>query len=453
MTPLHIPELMPDEFILGYLGRIAAVNGIRKELDTRSALRQSFKQQNRQDSDGTLIEHLAQASGVNTYHFACHHTLIPLFRAVASHLHDHLHGEPGDSGLLAANAPRLMRNDIQLCHDCVREDIDYLGFSFWRRSHQLPGIDWCQKHFTALQSIVDQSNFFRQPHIVLQESGEGSTHLDSSIEDNLVIQRYAELVKITLDFKSPIAPQAISARLAEKARLKGMRTNPKGSRPVLSDIIPEHLPIAWIKRHCPLLLQKKPNEYLYEYDGVCKTGGKAHTSISYILATAMLCDSTQDGQKLLLEAFHASTDCRRSASVAKPISRRRINTAYVECNGDIKHMAGYMKSNYRSLLAATRSKGLPSLSGANFETLKALQDFYDKKAPLQEILTRPGIQTATFSEILRSAATPHAKLLSDIVHKQSVQIQHSNNIHTYTKVFQKSGSLGSASSYLASLSG
>lgn len=423
MIHLQIPELMPDEFILGYLGRIGAANGISRESELRAILRQSYKHQNGVDSDGTLIEHLAQASGVDTYHFACHHTLIPLYRAVASHLHDHMHGEPGDFGLLSAHAPRLMRDDLQICPDCIREDMDYLGFTFWRRSHQLPGIDWCQKHATALHSVPHPSDLFKPPHIMQESLGESATQLDKTTEENPAIGRYAELVQVVLDFKLPIAPEAISSLLADKARQQGLRTNPEGNKPVLSDIIPKQLPIGWMKRHFSLLLQKRPNEFLYEYDGVCKLGGKAHTSTSYILATAILCHSNQEGQKLLLDALQAPPYNSKANSSSKPISIRRIKSAYVECNGNIKHMANLMQCNHRSLLVATKSKGLPGLAEASIETLQALQDFYDKKAPLQEILARPGIQADTLSEILRTAATPHVKLLGDIVHNLRKQTQ------------------------------
>lgn len=424
MIHLHIPELMPDEFILGYLGRIGAVNGIRSEPYMRTVLRQSYKQQNGQDSEGTLIEHLAKVSGIDTYHFARHHTLIPLYRAVASHLHKHLHGEPGDFGLLSAHSPRLMRNDLQLCPECIREDVDYLGFTFWRRSHQLPGVDWCPKHSTPLHSIAgNQSDLLKPPHVVLERLGWDARQVDKTIEENPVVGRYAELVQVVLDFKSPIAPEAISPLLAEKARQHGLRTAPNGNKPVLSDIISKQLPSAWKKTHFPSLQHKKPNEFLYEYDGVCKPGGKAHSSSCYILAIAILCHSVQEGQKLLLDAFQAAPNNRKANSPVQPISIRRMKSAYVASNGNIKHMANLMQSNYRSLLVATKSKGFPILTDTSIETLQALQDFYDQKATLHEILMRPGIQVAKISEILRTAATPHAKLLSDIVHNHRMHMQ------------------------------
>lgn len=407
---------MPDEFILGYLGRIGEVNGIRSGSDLRKALRQWYGQRQQSSPDNTLIEHLAFASGTDTYHFACYHTLIPICRAVSSYLNDRKHGDPDNFGLLSAHAPRLLRNDIQICPDCIQEDIEYLGYSFWRRSHQLPGIDWCLKHSSALRSVAGkQSDLLKQPSVVLKNLEEDERRLDQTTEENPIISRYAELVQVVLDFKSPIAPEAISLLLAEKARQKGLRITPEGSRTVLSDLMSEQLPSAWMNKHFPLLLQKKKGEFLYEYDGVCKRSGKAHVSTSYILATAMLIHTVQEGQKLLLDALQAPPYNKKSNSTVKPFPLRRIKSAYVASSGNIKHMANLMQSKYKSLLVTTKSKGLPALSDATVETLVALQDFYDKKAPLQEILMRPGIQVATVSEILRTAATPHAKLLSDIV--------------------------------------
>ena len=87
MRGLHIPELMPDEFILGYLGRIASVNGIMGETAIRSSLKDWYLQQPGTNSKVTLLEQLSFASKIDSHQFACHHTLIPVYRAVACNFH------------------------------------------------------------------------------------------------------------------------------------------------------------------------------------------------------------------------------------------------------------------------------------------------------------------------------------------------------------------------------
>lgn len=35
---------------------------------------------------------------------------------------------------------------LRLCECCLKEDLSFRGFSYWRRSHQLIGVTWCTKH-------------------------------------------------------------------------------------------------------------------------------------------------------------------------------------------------------------------------------------------------------------------------------------------------------------------
>lgn len=419
MISLHIPELMPDEFMMGYLGRIGAANGFNNEAETRSAIAEWYRQATGSSTVATLIEQVAYASQIVTQHIARHHTLIPVFRAVATHLNQHPHGDSGDFGLLSANGPRLLRDDLQICPDCIKEDIDYLGFTYWRRSHQLPGIDWCLKHATPMCN-VDKKSHFEQPIMVLENQSGIAMTIDEGTETNPIVRKYAELLQVVLDFSSPIAPQAITPLLAKKAGQKGLRTAPLGKKPLFSDMALDLLPRTWVKKHFPTLLQKKANDFSYEYDGVCKSGGKAHSSISYILATAILCETVQDGQELLWDAVHSAPAESQTKSAAKPISQRKLKSAYISSNGHIKHMANMMQCKYRSLLVSTKVNGLPALTNVNIETLQALQDFYDKKATLLDILMRPGVQPSHLSEILRTVATPHAKLLSGIMCNRSL---------------------------------
>jgi len=321
----------------------------------------------------TLIEHLSYVSGIDTHHFARHHTLIPAYRAVASHLHDHKHGEPSDLGLLSAHAPRLMRNDLQLCYECIKEDIDFLGFTFWRRSHQLPGIDWCQKHATALRSVNKEVGFFLQPRDAIKEATCCQENQDL-VESNSVIKRYVELMHMVLDLPRPIPPSVISPRLAEKAKKFNLRKSPLGNRQLLSDLAIDQLPRSWVMKHFIKLLNKEPNQFMYEYDGVCNAGGKAHASVSYILATAILCKSFDEGHQLWRDGIN--TEMIKVDKVPAPVqfSHRRIKTAYVTSGGNIKQMSELMECNYRSLQEKMKKLGLPSLAAMSIPTLRAVQD-------------------------------------------------------------------------------
>jgi hypothetical protein len=413
MNQLHLPELMPDEYILGYLGRIGTLNGFRNEREIRAALRKQHNQ-NRPGTKGTLLEFLSEISRLDTYNFAQHHTLFPAFRAVASYLHEHNHGDPRDFGLLSAHAPRLMRNDIQLCAECVNEDMDYCGFSFWRRSHQLPGVDWCPKHATPLYQVEKKIGFFIAPSAAIELAFDSNSYVEA-LENNPIVSRFIQLMLYILDFPRPISPSAIAPYLSKKNKSAGLRTDQQGNNSLISDLALNQLPQEWTKKHFPTLANKMTNQFTHEYDGVCKTGGKAHASISYILASAVLCKTTEEGQNLWWEALKTPDKTEKEQHAPAPISRRRIKSAYVSSKGNIKKMAEDMNQNYNSLSNILKTMGLPSLSAMTPSTIQAVLDFCQKKASLQEILSRPNIQVHYFSEALRTAMSPHSTLISTVL--------------------------------------
>ena len=420
MRGLHIPELMPDEFILGYLGRIASVNGIMGETAIRSSLKDWYLQQPGTNSKVTLLEQLSFASKIDSHQFACHHTLIPVYRAVASHLHENKHGDPHDFGLLSAHAPRLMRDDVQICQECVKEDLDYLGFSFWRRSHQLPGIDWCQKHAVGLHSLKGKSHFFMQPSLALNYA-QGSFYRQGEIDSNAVIKRYEELLNNVLDFPKPISPLNIAKLIANKAKQFGLRLSISGEKAVLSDKAVQLLPASWAKKHYPLLAKKAPGQYLYEYDGVISKGGKARSSTSYILATAVLSETSEEGLQLWWTAVETPRRETKKQVCRTEIPVRRIKAAYVSTNGNIARMASELESEYEHLLQITRSLGLPSLVIYSAPTLTALADFYEKKASLKEIFLRPSLVSDHLDYLLRSFNPIHFQLIRKIAWNKQCQ--------------------------------
>lgn len=42
---------------------------------------------------------------------------------------------------------------VRSCNECACEDVEKLGFSWYRQGHQLPGIDWCLKHECPLHEF------------------------------------------------------------------------------------------------------------------------------------------------------------------------------------------------------------------------------------------------------------------------------------------------------------
>ncbi|MED3089729.1 TnsD family transposase [Bacillus toyonensis] len=55
-------------------------------------------------------------------------------------------------GVSASNVK--LKTNLWVCSDCIREDMDIYGETYWRRIHQAPGVLICSKHETVLEETV-----------------------------------------------------------------------------------------------------------------------------------------------------------------------------------------------------------------------------------------------------------------------------------------------------------
>ena len=69
------------------------------------------------------------------------------------------------------------RSGAYVCVRCIKEDLNRSHFSWYRRTHHLIGVDWCQTHCCALSRVTAGDPFARGPQFWL-DRGE----LDKLIE-------------------------------------------------------------------------------------------------------------------------------------------------------------------------------------------------------------------------------------------------------------------------------
>ena len=93
-------------------------------------------------------------------HVIDHHTLLPLFSPFlpverTRQLRADMHGSPGASiyvrsGLKASSVPSP--DCLRYCQRCADEDRQRVGETYWRRIHQVVGVEVCPEHGGALQN-------------------------------------------------------------------------------------------------------------------------------------------------------------------------------------------------------------------------------------------------------------------------------------------------------------
>ena len=149
-----IPKPQPDEIVFGYRGRIKVLNLYKKNAELMADLRNKLGDPELVSAKSTART-LALASGVPIDQFVRLHSLLPLFRALPWDDIHVLHGDPSRPDLIDAFGSKpWAKTGVRFCAECIREDMDYWGFAYWRRIHQLPGIHACYKHGLQLASCT-----------------------------------------------------------------------------------------------------------------------------------------------------------------------------------------------------------------------------------------------------------------------------------------------------------
>lgn len=406
-TPLQIPILMPDEIWTGYFGRLLLVNDIKNKKAANYFLTDIARQTDPNLVDAPLLMKIALISNTTLEKFVQHHTLIPLLRPIIGRKTFKTSVEPYD---IRALGNRSMKKVACFCKDCVTEDIDYLGFSFWRRSHQLIGLDWCFKHNYAL-CLVDMKNAMHSPPCVyLKNANYKQCVIPAHVKENPYVKKFNELILDIADSSYKFDYRGVAQIFSEKAIEFNLRICKVGRRNLISDLLIEVLPFSWMRQHFPHLNKSIKGQFINEFDGALLA--QDCTKIINILLIASVLLQNADNVLYILKNHIYKAKCL----VKNPLSRNMLIESYIKHKGNIKKVAKETSRNYLYLTVKFKSLGCPPLGGIGSKTTNALIDFYDG-IPISEILIRTGINIKVFSRIIQMENVNVAKALKQ--HKDS----------------------------------
>lgn len=165
----YIPELLPDELLYSWIGRLICLNALGYPKD---CLQQLFGNRNVIPCVDlpTLLQPLHQRLGASSPLDSIAEllelgTLYPYHRPFLNTAREqsiraimfHQDGK-GLKVLMGRVANGFGANPpLRFCSTCVKEDTQIFGTPYWKRSHQLPGVTCCFQHFTPLQTYVPTS--------------------------------------------------------------------------------------------------------------------------------------------------------------------------------------------------------------------------------------------------------------------------------------------------------
>jgi hypothetical protein len=309
---------LPDEVLHAYFPRLQRENLVddnaslaaRLELDGSGAFRRLSRLPD-------VLVAIAGALGVGVRSLLCQHSLVPYLKCVAADGFCDSDPDFGDPCYIW-HAFRTVVSP-RMCAKCVREDLATWGWSYWHRTHQIPGVFWCLKHRCPLSiSLHGAVPFFLAPSAILQMGKAHRIQLDKEIVNSVVLDRYASLAGALLDsLVAPVRRSVLEQLVRSRCEILGLSTC-KGRHRLLSEFarecVPEHWMAATFRES-----QRTSSEKLASWvDRVGQARTRPASPALSVLAMALLWEDP-DEAALELFAVHAASRTGRGANqVASP---------------------------------------------------------------------------------------------------------------------------------------
>lgn len=156
---INHPIPFEDELALGLLARVAKLNGLSVDTALQGVLELPHWPQAL-----TPLERVAWFFGSHPLDFIQRHILPPHGYIQYGRRADWPPGKNYVSFRLKTPAKTL-----RWCPACAKRDLSEHGQSYWRRSHQLHGLDWCHRHQIPLYE-TEHALVLHQPHTLSGKS-------------------------------------------------------------------------------------------------------------------------------------------------------------------------------------------------------------------------------------------------------------------------------------------
>ena len=400
IRPFQIHAPQPDEMIHGWHGRIRAINCLPEKTNIEQEIAKAARQKNALLApDADAIQYAASLLEIPREELIESHTLTPFFDALeglklnkpgtksARHKHDYDRRAP----------LRLEGHHPRFCAKCAEDDLERkrLCFSYWRRSHQLPGMLWCQEHGTPLSLAKSRAAFTICPHQVTDSLVNENISLLTS-EQAETVKRYAYLVAEILNQAPAIDSRAASATLGQWAKAQNLRTTKVGKRSTVSSIIFSVMPNWWLTENFPRTRWSK-NTWHQTVDGACSPRTGHFSSSTLCLLAAVLCDNVEEAKKILWP---------RQTSKAKQLgtdfwASKAVLNLYIANKGIVNGIGEALNLPNGSAAFGLTRQGLPGLGNTSSATLDAIQAFLNGESSLENISCQYNVPIRELENLLR----------------------------------------------------
>lgn len=196
------------------------------------------------------------------------------------------------------------RAEPALCVDCVAEDNRYWGFSYWRREHQLPGIEFCSKHGCPLRRVKGKRVFDSSPEFWVASSAARKESDVVSLRSNRVLRRFEEISIAFLDREKPIDRHEAETKIRARLAVATISDTPS-ALPALERLAKDALPQYWLDQTLRQLggeAKETEHDELLDESTWSRHGLRYRKkSFAFILALALVFDDTDDALRFITQ--------------------------------------------------------------------------------------------------------------------------------------------------------
>lgn len=258
----------PDEFCRGHIGRIGRLNDIASVDKTIEVIRGIRGRKVIHGKPPVAIEEVAHQCHIPPDQYVNEHTLFSFVAFTDADSDEPMwHRIIFSGGALTiglGHAPKF-------CTHCAHQDLLELGTSYWRRTHQFPGMRWCAMHDTLLHVSPGEADYAQMPHHLLANS----TPLTSSFGERYhtlpgVVVRFHQIVDLMARHPLKITRESLRRLLWQHlCSIQSLTLNRKSIKKTsyLSDLVVETFPIDWLSDLFPYIGKKRRKEIFHLIDG------------------------------------------------------------------------------------------------------------------------------------------------------------------------------------------
>ncbi|HJV87898.1 MAG TPA: TniQ family protein [Noviherbaspirillum sp.] len=362
-----------EEYTAGHIGRLRILNGAASSVELIRNLDRRYATERKKWHPTPVHRLIANLLQEDPEEYVKRHSLLP-FDRLAYFDRDTVE----DFNVAASARPRTtlwpLRKYAHFCPLCIEQDHAVLGFSYWRRIHQIPGIDRCDQHHIPLSFVTRNTAFDLPPDAWRAQAHVINDDRANLVNENPMVNGYSEIVRRLLADPRRVSRFSASVVVRELAVDHGLRVGTLGVHPTLSDFMKAHLPASWVYELYPAMLEREEGKYFWPIDGACLS--QPVSGQTYAVALALLAKNPEEALKRLF-AHPDEMPTVEEKRVAQNTSRRRVYLrAYIEHQGNHAAMARALQIDVAGLNVRLRKLGLPSLHFLDGQSRSCVLNFF-----------------------------------------------------------------------------